>query len=71
MIKNSVRLAEKTRSKGLPKSKETFTAEEVKILMSEFPHDRTGNSIRLMLGAGMRTQELLHWSHVILKRMAL
>ena len=57
--KNPVRYAEKMRSTGQKKPKEPFTAEEVKILMRELPHDRIGLSIRLMLGTGMRGQEIL------------
>ena len=39
--------------------KECFTAEEVTALMELLPDDRMGWSIRLLLGTGMRTQELL------------
>ena len=59
ILKNPVKFADKMRSSGNQKEKEAFTAEEVKLLMSELPLDRTGYSIRLMLGTGMRTQELL------------
>ncbi len=41
------------------KTKEVFTEEEISILMKELPDNLTGNSIRLLLGTGMRTQELL------------
>lgn len=57
--KNPVRFADKMRSRGEPKRKEAFTADEVKLLMTKLPQDRMGLSIRLMLGTGMRTQELL------------
>lgn len=57
--KNPVRFAEKVRSKTPPREKDTFTAEEVRILLAKLPKDRMGNSIRLLLGTGMRTQELL------------
>ena len=58
--KNPVRFAEKIRhSREMPKRKEAFTAEEVRLLMAQLPLDRIGLSIRLMLGTGMRTQELL------------
>lgn len=56
--KNPVRFAEKMR-KGPKKRKESFSAEEVQILMDKLPQDRMGWSIRLMLATGMRTQELL------------
>lgn len=57
--KNPVRFAEKMRYREPAKRKEAFTAEEVKILLERLPLDRTGWSIRLLLGTGMRTQELL------------
>ena len=57
--KNPVRFAEKMRSSGPIKRKEAFTTEEVQCLMRELGTDRIGISIRLMLGTGMRTQELL------------
>ena len=58
VVKNPVRFAEKMR-KGPPKKKESFTAEEVQILMGKLPQNRIGWSIRLMLATGMRTQEIL------------
>lgn len=57
--KNPVRFADKMRSKNPPKEKETFTADEINTLMKDLPMDRLGYSIRLMLGTGMRMQELL------------
>lgn len=57
--KNPVRFADKMRSRDPVKRKEAFTAEEVKLLMENLPHDRTGHTIRLMLGTGMRSQEIL------------
>ena len=57
--KNPVRFAEKMRYREPVKRKDAFTAEEVSILMERLPEDRIGLSIRLMLGTGMRTQELL------------
>lgn len=57
--KNPVRFADKMRSAGPQKRKEAFTAEEVRLLMDHLPHNRMGLSIRLMLGTGMRTQEIL------------
>ena len=58
IVKNPVRFAEKMR-KGPPKRKESFTADEVQILMGKLPQNRIGWSIRLMLATGMRTQEIL------------
>ena len=57
--KNPVRFAEKMRRTGPIRRKESFTAEEVRLLMEHLPDDRIGWSIRLLLGTGMRTQELL------------
>ncbi len=57
--KNPVRFAEKMRSTGPRGRKEAFTAEEVKRLMDLLPEDRMGNTIRIMLGTGMRTKEIL------------
>ena len=57
--KNPVRFAEKMRYREPVKRKDAFTAEEVSILMERLPDDRIGLSIRLMLGTGMRSQELL------------
>ena len=57
--RNPVACAEKMRSSKPMKAKEAFTADEVKRLMKGLPHDKYGNSIRLMLGTGIRMQELL------------
>lgn len=57
--KNPVRFAEKMRFRGPVKRKEAFNAHEVKLLMANLPKERTGDSIRLLLGTGMRSQELL------------
>lgn len=58
LIKNPVAHAEKIR-RAPPKPKEAFTADEVRKLMKELPENKIGWSIRLLLGTGMRTQELL------------
>ena len=58
LVKNPVAFAEKMR-KQPPKSKEAFTADEMRKLFEELPDDRIGWSIRLLLATGMRTQELL------------
>lgn len=57
--KNPVRFADKMRNLDPPAAKEAFTAEEVKLLMANLPQNRIGVSIRLMLGTGMRSQEIL------------
>ena len=57
--RNPVACAEKMRASKPEGKKEAFTSEEVKALMRELPHDKIGDSIRLMLGTGIRTQELL------------
>ena len=56
---NPVAFADKMKSRDPLKKKDAFTAEEVRLMMANLPMDRTGMSIRLMLGTGMRTQELL------------
>ena len=57
--KNPVRFAKKMRNREPIKRKDAFTTEQVAILMEKLPEDRMGLSIRLMLGTGMRTQEIL------------
>ncbi|MBR1456823.1 MAG: site-specific integrase [Oscillospiraceae bacterium] len=57
--KNPVAFADKLRRRGPEQTKEAFTAEEVQTLLNELPENRIGWSIRLLLGTGMRTQELL------------
>jgi integrase len=59
IAKNPAKFAEKIRRREIKKKKDAFTAEEVKIMMRELPNDRIGMSVRLMLGTGMRSQELL------------
>lgn len=59
VTKNPVRFADKMRSREPVKRKEAFSAEEVKLLIEKLPEDRMGLSIRLLLGTGMRSQELL------------
>ena len=59
MHKNPVAYADRLRSSGQRKRKDAFSTEEVKLLMSKLPQDKMGISIRLLLGTGMRTQELL------------
>ena len=59
ILKNPVAIADKMRSRGPVKEKDAFTADEVQRLMAQLPEDRIGWSIRLLLGTGMRTQELL------------
>ena len=49
----------KLRISGTAKRKEAFTTAEVAHLMKVLPDDRMGLSIRLLLGTGMRMQELL------------
>lgn len=57
--KNPVRFAYKMRYHEPIKRKDAFTAEEVAMLMKYLPDDKIGYTIRLMLGTGMRTQEVL------------
>ncbi|MBR4406287.1 MAG: tyrosine-type recombinase/integrase family protein [Bacteroidaceae bacterium] len=56
--RNPVPLSQKMRQQQA-KKQPCFTEEEMRILMRELPNDRIGNSIRLLLGSGLRTQELL------------
>ena len=52
----------KDRREFLPEdinAKDAFTEEEIALLEKFLPDDLLGNSIRLMLGTGLRTQELL------------
>lgn len=58
LIKNPVAHTAKIR-RPAQKTKDSFTADEVKRMMNELPDDRIGWSIRLLLATGMRTQELL------------
>lgn len=39
--------------------KDAFSEDEQALLLEQLPHDLTGNSIRVLLGSGMRVQELL------------
>ena len=49
----------KTVAEAATSKKDAFTEEEQAMLMEQLPHDLTGNSIRVLLGSGMRVQELL------------
>ena len=62
--KNPVALADKLRRPRQlgdeeKEKKDAFTAEEILLLNRYLPDNRIGWSIRLMIGTGMRTQELL------------
>ena len=57
--KNPVAYADKQKNTGEKSEKDAFTAEEIRHLMKALPYDRMGMSIRLMLGTGMRTQEIM------------
>ena len=59
ITKNPVQFADKLHMKKPVQPKETFHANEIEQLMVRLPQDRSGWSIRLMLGTGIRTQELL------------
>lgn len=58
LTKNPVAFVEKQR-KQPKKRKESFTPEEVQLLMEHLSDDRIGWSIRLLLASGMREGELL------------
>ena len=59
--KNPGRLAKMTRGIFMQEEsrKDAFTDKEVSLLMRDLPNNLLGNSIRTMLGTGMRVQELL------------
>lgn len=59
ILKNPVEKAEEMYTPAPPKEKEVFTASEIELLMRDLPPNKIGLSIRLMLGTGLRTQELL------------
>lgn len=44
---------------GIVKTKDAFSPAEVALLKKHLPNDLLGNSIRLLLGTGLRVQELL------------
>lgn len=68
--KNPVRFAKKMRYREPVKRKDAFTAEEVTILFERLPENRIGWSIRLLIGTGMRSQELLALERGTLNRTA-
>ena len=57
--KNPVQFANKIKSDRKASKRDAFTAMEVKLMIEHLPPDRIGAGIRLLLGTGMRTQELL------------
>ena len=59
IIRNPVAVADKVKSPDTSSRKDSFTAVEITTMMNCLSDDRLGCSIRLMLGTGMRTQELL------------
>lgn len=59
ILKNPVELADKLKQPPTQNKKDSFTAEEVQVLFRYLPQDKIGNSIRLLLLTGMRSQELL------------
>lgn len=64
ILRNPARRAKTVRNKtngfsGEHKEKDAFTEKEVSHLMRTLPDDLLGNSIRTLLGSGMRVQELL------------
>lgn len=59
IIKNPVECADNIKAIVTPEEKQVFSECEIEHMMKHLPHDRIGHSIRLMLGTGIRTQELL------------
>ncbi len=56
--KNPAAYVEKLK-RSKPKEKASFNVEEIRMMMHKLSHDRIGDSIRILLGTGMRSQELL------------
>lgn len=56
--KNIVQYAPKLRKRA-PSERESYTEEEVATLLEELPLSKIGMGIRLLLGCGLRSQELL------------
>ena len=60
VMENPVSLTARLSSPRKPPCKKpAFNEKEVKILMEKLPFNRIGNSMRLMLGTGMRVEEML------------
>ena len=61
IVKNPALRAKLTKdlTGGAASHKDAFSEEEQALLLEKLPHDLLGNSIRTMLGSGLRTQELL------------
>ena len=57
--KNPVEYVPKMRSVNPSKEKDCYTAEETRLLLNGLPNDKMGWSIRLLIGTGMRMQEIL------------
>lgn len=58
--RNPARLAKAIREReDTKKHKDAFSEEETEHLLRELPEDKLGHSIRLLLGSGLRVQELL------------
>jgi len=58
--RNPARLTKTVRNmEGGCKEKDAFNDDEVQKLLAELPRDKLGHSIRLLLGSGIRVQELL------------
>lgn len=58
--KNPARFAKSIRNNAdFESGKDSFTEEEVELLLAKLPCSMLGHSIRLLLGSGMRVQELL------------
>ncbi len=51
--------AEKRRARGQVQPKEAFDMQEIQLMMAELPDNLIGWSIRIMLGTGMRPQEMM------------
>lgn len=59
IVRNPVSDTEKQKMPAENSKKDAFHADEIKKMMEQLSHDLWGDGIRLMLGTGMREQELL------------
>lgn len=59
IVKNPVRFADKLKKSRQESKKDAFTREEISFLMSNLPKDKIGHTVRLMIGTGLRLQEVV------------
>jgi len=59
IVKNPVRFADKLKKTESESKKDSFSREEVALLFEYLPKDKMGHTIRLMIGTGLRLQEVV------------